>query len=206
MSTTTQLQYTKVTRMIHWGFALLIPLQLLSEELMKRPKLGRIRTESQEFFFEMHEWVGMLALTLILMRFAWGLMNKEASVSRLYPYFTTTGRSHLVYELKHEVMGWFKGKLPQPSRERCIASAVHGLGLLLVLAMGVTGAMMLYGMEESGKMLGMIHDAKEVHEMLGELLWIYIIAHVAMTVLHMLLGHSMLKRIFCVRDNKVSSD
>ena len=200
----TDIFYDKVTRVLHWGFALLIPLQLLSEEFMKHPKPGRVLTESQEFFFEMHEWVGMLALTLVLMRLLWGLLSKEASWSRLYPYFSAEGRQHLMYELKHEVPVWFKGKLHQPSQERCMASTVHGLGLMLVLAMGVTGAVMLYGMEESGKMLGVVHEAKELHEALGGLLWFYIFAHVGMTALHMLLGHTMLRRIFCINDDKAS--
>jgi len=201
----TDMHYAKVTRALHWGFALLIPIQLLSEELMKRPKPGRVRTDAQELFFEVHEWVGMLILTVVVLRLLWGLVNKESSWLRLYPYFSATGRKMLAYELKHEVPGWFKGKLPNPSRERCMASAVHGLGLLLVLAMGVTGAVMLYGMESSGKMLGMVHEAKEVHEFFGELLWIYIFAHVGMTILHMLLGHTMLKRIFCLRDSRANA-
>jgi cytochrome b561 len=194
--------YDKVTRILHWGFALLIPLQLLSEEFMKRPKPGRIREDMQVFFFEMHEWIGMIALVLVLARLVWGLMSTESSWMHLYPYFSSTGRKMLADELKNEVPGWFKGNLPNPSRERCMASAVHGLGLLLVLALGVTGATMLYGMEESGKMLGLIHDAKEIHEVLGSVLWIYIFAHVAMTAMHMLLGHTMLKRIFGLNEEK----
>jgi len=188
--------YEKITRILHWGFALLIPLQLLSEELMKRPKPGRIRDDMQIFFFEMHELIGYIAFCLVVARLVWGLFSSEASWMRLYPYFSKTGRELLMYELKHEVPGWFKGKLPNPSRERCMASAVHGLGLLLVTAMGFTGVMMGLGMEESGLMTGMIHEAKEIHEMLGELLWIYIFAHVGMTALHMFLGHPMLRRIF----------
>ncbi len=198
--------YNQVTRLLHWGFALLIPLQLLSEELMKRPKPGRVRDDLQVFFFEMHEWIGMTVLTLVLLRLVWGLMSAESSWMRLYPYFSTAGRKLLAYELKNEVPNWFKGNLPNPSHERCMASAVHGLGLLLVLAMGLTGAVMLYGMQDSGKMLGWVHEAKEVHEMLGSLLWVYLIAHVGMTLMHMLLGHTMLKRIFCITNAKANED
>ncbi|MDQ6988944.1 MAG: cytochrome b/b6 domain-containing protein [Mariprofundaceae bacterium] len=188
--------YDKITRLLHWGFALLIPLQLLSEELMKRPKPGRIRDESQIFFFEMHEWIGMCLLVLIIARLAWGFVGAEGGWSRLFPYFSAQGRSGLADEVSHEIPGWFKGKLPTPGQEDYIAGAVHGLGLLLVFAMGTTGAIMLYGMEESGKMLGFVHDMKEIHEILGELLWIYIFAHAAVTILHMVLGHSMMARIF----------
>lgn len=202
----TKMPYDKVTRVLHWGFALLIPLQLLSEEFMKHPKPGRIRTESQELFFEMHEWVGMLALTFVLMRLLWGMLGNGSQWSQLYPYATSDGRTNILQELKHDVPAWFKGKLPEPSQKSYLAGMVHGLGLLLVLAMGVTGAVMLYGMQESGLMLGMVHDAKEVHEALGALLWFYIFAHVGMTILHMLLGHTMLRRIFCIKDDQVNEN
>lgn len=200
------MHYNQVTRLLHWGFALLIPLQLLSEELMKRPKPERVRDDVQVFFFEMHEWIGMIVFTLVLLRLVWGLISSESSWMRLYPYFSANGRKLLMFELKHEVPNWFKGQLPNPSYERCMASAVHGLGLLLVLAMGITGAVMLYGMQDSGKMTGWVHEAKEVHELLGSLLWLYLIAHVGMTVLHMLLGHTMLKRIFSITNAKANQD
>ncbi len=194
------MQYDKVTRLLHWGFALLIPLQLLSEELMKRPKPGRIRDDMQIFFFEMHELIGYIAFILIIARVAWGFAGSSSSWSRLFPYFSVTGISGLAAELKHDVPAWFKGKLPDPAQDSYLAGLVHGLGLLLVLALGFTGVVMAQGMEESGKMLGLVHDAKEVHEVLGELLWIYIYGHVGMVILHMLLGHTMLRRMFSIAD------
>jgi len=193
------MHYDKITRLLHWGFATLIPLQLLSEELMKRPKPGRIREDMQIFFFEMHEWIGMIALVLIIARIAWGFMGAEGGWARLFPYFTCQGLKGLKEEICTEIPGWFKGKIATPEKESFVAGVVHGLGLLLVLGLGVTGATMLYGMEESGKMLGFVHDAKELHEMMGTLLWIYIFGHVGMAVVHQLLGHAMFKRIFSLK-------
>ncbi|MDX8384603.1 MAG: cytochrome b/b6 domain-containing protein [Ghiorsea sp.] len=190
------MHYDKVARLLHWGFAILIPLQLLSEELMKRPKPGRIRDEMQTFFFEVHEWVGMTALVLVIARLAWGFMRAESKWVDLFPYFFQAGRKGIVDEVVNGIPGWFKGKLPVPGQEDYLPGAVHGLGLLLVLAMGISGAAMLYGMEDTGAMIGLIHDMKEAHEVLGSLLWVYIYAHVGMTIVHMLLGHPMLGRIF----------
>lgn len=190
------MHYDKLTRLIHWCFALMIPLQLLSEELMKRPKPGRIREEMQMFWFEVHEWVGMLLLVAIVLRFAWAFMSKEFSLQRLYPYMFASRRPGLIAEIK-QVPSWFKGHLPDVNDEDTfIPGVVHGLGLLLVLAMAMTGATMLYGMEDSGLMTGFIHDAKDIHELLGSLLWAYLIAHVGMTIVHQLAGHHLLARIF----------
>jgi len=188
--------YDKVTRLLHWGFALLIPLQLLSEEFMKRPKPGRIRDDMQVFFFDMHEWVGMILLVVIVSHFVWVFISKDLSWARLYPYFSAQARAGLKQQIINDVPGWFKGKIADPSHESYLAGAVHGLGLLLVLAMGFTGAVMLYGMEDSGQMLGLVHEAKELHEGLGGLLWAYLIAHIGMTVIHKLLGHKIFSRIF----------
>jgi len=193
------MHYDKITRLLHWGFATLIPLQLLSEEFMKRPKPGRIRDDMQMFFFEMHEWIGMIALVLIIARIAWGFVGAEGGWARLFPYVTCKGRQGLKEEICTDIPDWFKGKIAAPEKESFVAGMVHGFGLLLVLGFGVTGAIMLYGMEESGKMTGFVHDAKELHEMMGGLLWIYIFGHVGMVVVHQLLGHAMFKRIFSLK-------
>jgi len=193
------MQHDKIIRILHWGFALLLPLQLLSEEFMKRPKPGRVRDDIQTFFFDMHEWIGMTALMFVVLRLCWGFASKEPSFKRLYPYMTKQGCQGLTQELKQELPLWLKGKLTEPGKIHFISGTVHGLGLLLVLLMGITGAVMLYGMEPTGKMLGLVHDAKEVHEMLGGLIWAYFIAHVGMTVWHMLAGHPMLQRMFSLK-------
>jgi len=169
---------------------------------MKRPKLGRIRDDVQVFFFEMHEWVGMLILTLVLMRLMWSLMSEESSWSRLFPYLSGDGRRQLPNKVKHEVLDMLKGKFAESGQKSPLSGIVHGLGLLLVLALGATGAVMLYGMEASGQMTGLVHLAKEVHEALGGLLWVYLIAHVGMALLHTLLGHGVLHRMFGFKGNQ----
>jgi len=195
------MKYDKITRLLHWGIAVGIPLQLISEELMKRPKPGRIRTDEQIFFFDMHEWVGMLLLTLIVLRLLWGVIGMgEGRLSKLFPYLTPKGRIGILNEFRTEVPGWFRGKFAAPEKnEDYIAGLVHGLGVLLILALGTSGAVMLYGMEESGQMLGVVHDMKELHEALGSVLWIYLIGHVGMAVVHQVLGHRSFQRIFWVK-------
>lgn len=183
--------YDKLTRWFHVGLAVLVPLQLLSEELMKRPKPGRIRTDEQIFFFEMHEWVGMTLLAIVILHLLWSIGKEDGGFARLFPYLNGKGRCDLLGDVK----GLTKGKVASPDESVALAGAVHGLGLLLVLVLGVTGAMMLYGMEDSGKMLGIIHDAKEFHEALGVFVWIYLIGHVAMIAVHRIKGHNLIERI-----------
>jgi cytochrome b561 len=190
--------YPRINRILHALFASMIVFQLFSEEMMKRPKLvdgvPRIRTDGQIFFFEMHEWFGIALMLIIGLRIALVLGNAD-DMRRLMPFFSCQRMKGVFTELK-EIPGWFVGKLRAPSDEDCLSGFVHGLGILLALAMAITGATMLVGMDEvDGTMNEFVHTMKEVHEVLGELLWYYVIGHVAMGLYHQIKGHRSLQRI-----------
>jgi len=191
--------YDRLTRWLHVGLALAIPLQLLSEEFMKRPKLvdglPRIRTDAEVTFFEMHEWIGMAALAIVVLHILWSTTKAGGGLGHLFPYFKAGGCKSIMDELK-QVPGWLSGKLHMDADNSPLAGSVHGLGLLLVLAMAATGGTMFFGMNEvTGQMSGFVHTMKEVHEALGNLVWLYLIAHVGMAVLHKIKGHDLLSRI-----------
>jgi len=191
--------YDRLTRWLHVGLVLAIPLQLLSDEFMKRPKLvdglPRIRTDAQVTFFEMHEWVGMAALAIIVIHILWSATRAGGGLGHLFPYFKASGCKNIIEELK-TVPGWLSGKLHMDAEESALAGTVHGLGLLLVLGMAVTGSAMFFGMNElTGQMNDFVHTMKELHEALGGLVWPYLIAHVGMVVLHKIKEHDLLSRI-----------
>jgi len=190
--------YSKINRILHSLFASLMVLQLINEEFMKRPKLvdgaPRMRTDDQIFFFDMHEWVGVILLVVVGLRFMMLLGNPD-EVRRLFPFISAERIKGVVADLK-EVPGWFVGRIKAPSDEDCLSGFVHGLGLLLGLAMGLTGTAMFVGMDPiTGTMNEFVHTLKEVHEVLGELLLYYVIGHVAMVILHQIKGHRSLQRI-----------
>ena len=191
--------YDRLTRWLHVGLALAIPLQLLSEEFMKRPKLvdglPRVRTDAQITFFEMHECVGMAALAIVVLHILWSTTKAGGGLAHLFPYFKSGGCKSIIAELK-QVPGWLSGKLHMDADNSALAGSVHGLGLVLVLVMAVTGSTMFFGMDEvTGQMGEFVHTMKEVHESLGGLVWLYLIAHVGMAVLHKIKGHDLLSRI-----------
>lgn len=191
------MHYDKITKILHWLIASTILIQLLSETFMKRPKPGRIRSEDQELFFEVHEWFGVIVLVLVLLRFLF-IMDRE-EWSKLFPWITAEGCRGIISELK-EVPGWLIGKLRDAGEQDYIAKTVHGLGLLLALALGISGTVLFVGMNPDGSMGDVVHFFKETHELLGELLWIYVIGHVVMALLHQVMGHRSLQRIFFLKD------
>jgi len=191
--------YDRLTRWLHFGLALAIPLQLLSDEFMKRPKLvdglPRIRTDAEVTFFEMHEWIGMAALAIVVLHILWSATKAGGGLGHLFPYFKSGGCKSIMDELR-QVPGWLSGKLHMDADNSPLAGTVHGLGLVLVLAMAATGGAMFFGMNEvTGQMNDTVKAMKEVHEALGNLVWLYLIAHVGMAVLHKIKGHDLLSRI-----------
>lgn len=191
--------YDRLTRWLHAGFVLGVPLQLFSESFMKYPKLvdgvPRVRTAAEANFFEMHEFVGMTLLVIVVSHILWSASRAGGGLGRLFPYFRSGGMAALSAELK-QVPGWFSGKLHATAEDSVLAGAVHGLGLLLILAMASTGATIFFGMDEvTGHMSSFVHDMKELHEGFGSLVWAYLIGHVGMVVLHRIKGHDLLSRI-----------
>lgn len=191
--------YDRLTRWLHAGLALAIPLQLLSDQFMEHPHLrhGVVvpRSDAEIAFFEMHEWVGMAALAFVVIHILWSTTKAGGGLGRLFPYFQAGGCKGIIAELK-EVPGWLSGKLHQNAEDSPLAGAVHGLGLLLILAMAGTGGTIFFGMDEvTGKTSEFVHEMKEIHEALGNLVWAYLIGHVGMVVLHKIKGHDLLSRI-----------
>jgi len=190
--------YPLINRILHFLFGSMMVFQLISEELMKRPKLidgaPRIRTDEQIFFFELHEWFGIILLVIVGLRLSLLLGNPDEA-RKLFPFVSIDRMRGVITELK-EIPGWLVGKISPPSDDDCLSGLIHGLGLLLGLALGLTGATMFVGMNPAdGTMDAFVHLMKETHEVLGELLWYYVIGHVAMALIHQLKGHRALQRI-----------
>lgn len=188
--------YDRPTRWLHAGFVLAVPLQLFTELFMHRPRLGHIRTSSQTFFFEIHEWVGLVACAIVVLHILWSAFGTaKGGFARLFPYMSAEGRKAMIEEIK-TIPGWLTGKLHETAEESPVAGTVHGLGLLLVLGMASTGTTVFFGMNAvTGQLTGLAKLALQLHHLGGNLVWAYLIGHVGMVALHKIKGHNLLLRI-----------
>lgn len=70
--------------------------------------------------------------------------------------------------------------LPPGGPEGCVSGFVHGLGLLAVTVMVLTGAVLFVGMPEDGSDLTPLKETSvERHEVFATTTWIYWGGHVA---------------------------
>ena len=165
------------TRLVHAGLASAVLTAVFASLGMEHPKPGR----PGNLLFEVHEYGGLAAFTLIVLFWLILTLRKRGTPSGLlFPWFSATRRAALWSDTKHHLAALRRLRLPDHDSESPFASAVHGLGILLVTAMSGTGTLFYFFGDNGGAMNLVI----EVHETLANLVWVYLIGHVSLAVLN----------------------
>jgi cytochrome b561 len=187
------LKYDKATRWLHAGLALGITLQLALSLVMEHSEPDKPATGIAAATFEVHENVGMVVLAILVLHWLWQLTGHTLhGLGHLFPWFSANGRAAVMADAKRLVASRMRDN-PQVSP---LAGAVHGLGILVATAMGVSGAVLYFGMADNGSMSKPVHVIEEFHGLMANLMWAYLVGHVAMGALHRKLGHAEVSDIF----------
>jgi len=212
------MKYSRITRIIHLFLAVFITLQLAGGELMDVPGAGdsqqsaSIITPAQahegvkhavaedSLLFEMHEYIGLFLVLLVLARLIWGFMWRgNANWHTMFLWLTVEGRKELADDLRREPLSWLKGKLPEPTERDAIAKTVHGFMILTVTGMALTGLALYFGWNEQGHQSMLVDGISEIHETLSGILWTLLGGHVFMALWHQMSGHNVLGKMFSLK-------
>ena len=196
------MRFTRAIQSIHLAIVCLVSFQLFFEQMMELPKPDKPIDDIQALFLLLHEWNGFIVLGLAVL-FLMLRSGQSQTTHSLFPWLSVSGWRGIFKELAHDIPGWFKGKLKKPEESFHIASSVHGLGILLLLGLGATGIMVFIGLEPNGYMDRDTKAIKDLHSSMGELIWIFVLAHSAMALLHQLAGHRVFQSMFI---SKASAD
>lgn len=181
------MEYDRITRILHVALALSISLDLLSSLGMEdatRSRLGAV-------LYETHEVLGLGVLGILIAHWLWQLTGHvRDGLGALFPWFSTTR----LKQLKQATMAVLRGDL-WTERSRPLASAIHGLGLLVATGLAVSGAILF---------VNSVELAEEIHEVLGTLMWVYLVGHVGLAVLHEWRDHMTIRRMFNLRQAKAT--
>lgn len=182
------------TRILHAALAVAIVHQLVVSWFMERPKPGR---SPENLAFELHETVGLITLGLLALFWLWTMVRRrEDGLGALFPWFSAERRRRVVADLGAYRASLIQRRVPPPAAETPLASAVHGLGLLVATAMAVTGAVVYAVMGADGSLSGNGRFVLELHEVLANLMWAYLIGHAGIAIIHDIAGHRILGRMF----------
>jgi cytochrome b561 len=190
-------KYDRVTRWLHAGIALGVSAQLCTSLFMKVPAEGQALTEPGNHFFLVHRWSGICVVTLVILHWLWGLGGHVmGGWGHLFPWFSRSRFSALISDVKN-MPKWFRGNLPAQEEETIpLAGAIHGLGLLTVSAMAISGTTIFFGMGPHGSMSTLVAGLREGHMIMGNILWVYFFGHVGISALHQMRGDRLITNMF----------
>ena len=175
-----------VTKLLHVSVAGAVIVQLASSRLMITPR----PTRPPNTAYEVHEWVGILTLLLVLAFWAWTLIRTgERSFGALFPWFSAHRLRRVWLDFAAYLSAAWRLRLPE-GEGRPFASAMHGLGLLVILVMAASGTLLW------GGPAGWRPSARAVHELFANLTWAYLMAHVTLALLHEFAGHRLIRTMF----------
>jgi len=179
------------TRLLHIGMVATVTAQLALSLMMESPDEENISVLASAAF-EAHELIGMAALVIVLSHWLWTLFNHaDGGFRHLFPWF---GEARA--EVVREAQAMLGGKLPESGVRGGLPGFIHGLGLLIISGMVVTGGTLFFIMPESGEFTGVVEWLAESHETIATLIWLYWGGHGATAILHHLKGDSILKDMF----------
>jgi cytochrome b561 len=189
-----QAQWSLPTRWLHLGLALTVSLQLLISLVMEPPDEEHAGALARAAF-EAHEAVGLTAVVIVVLHWLWSATGKaDGGLAHLFPW---SGAAWV--EVKTDVAGLMKRRLPQGGPRGGLPGLVHGLGFLAVTAMALTGVVLFVIFPESGKPDNTVNLIAEIHSLISNLVWAYWGGHFAMAFMHKGAGHANVRDMFTLK-------
>jgi len=186
------------TRMVHYFLLVSAVYQLLSSEWMMVPEPGKL-AGSGVWLFYLHAWLfGWVALTAAFV-YAMKAYYEPETWRLLNPWFSAKRLATLFAALRKEIPDLFRGRLAPLEVKSPLAGAVHGLGIILLIGLGMSGLYLMLGVRSDREMSLDTFISFKFHEVFGVLAWTFLAGHIFMTLYHLALRHPHLQDIFDLR-------
>ncbi|MBL4751041.1 MAG: cytochrome b/b6 domain-containing protein [Amylibacter sp.] len=191
-----QIKHARLTRMIHMGLALAVTLQMLGSLLIEIFE----DTQTGKDILLYHQYIGLVAFVLILLFWLIVMIrNIGTDPALLFPWVAKARRAMIWAELKTHYATLKSRQIPSFDPHSPLAPAVHGLGLLLILAMAGSGTIYYFintGDPDAGGLVGVVMF---IHTTLANLVWVYLFAHAGFAVLHHYLKDMDLREMWSLK-------
>ncbi len=188
-----------LTRLFHATLAIAIVTQLTTSQFMTRPKAGA----EGDWIFEIHEYSGICAFVLasaLFLRIA--IRPRGTAFGQLFPWFSAARLKALVADLKIHWTAAKKFRLAKFDAGAALPSAVHGLGVMLMLAMATTGVIYWLAGKFGATQSSFVGLAMDIHETLSNAVWAYLIGHAGFALIHHFKGEASLLEMWSLRRNR----
>lgn len=193
------MKHTLLTRLLHFLLAASTIFQLIGAFFMLIPEPYGA---PGDFGYQLHKMVGLASLVIVGCFWLWMVVRRWRGTARgtaigaLIPWFSHARRRAMFKDLAFYFRKLKTGELPPSTMESPFASAIHGLGLLTVTAMAVTGGALYVVMGSDGSLSASGVEIFVAHVLLTRFMWAYLLGHAALALLHQIKGHETLQKMF----------
>ena len=166
--------WSNTYKFLHWTFAPLIALQLVLSLFMSSKKQGL-----PYLLFNIHVTIGPILVGVIIALWIYILTNASIR-SHFFPYNRWD-------EVVNDFKNLIKFKLAETGPRPGLPGFVHGLGLIDVSIVLVAGVIMHFLFPFSLKdpsLKPIVHFFMEIHDFFGNSMWVYMVGHASMALLH----------------------
>lgn len=182
-------QWRLGTRWLHGGMALVVTFQLMISLVMEAPRPGKSATVMPLLAFHLHEWVGLFAVLIIGAHWVYTVTVQGGNdLTHMFPW-ARAGRTHVLLEIRQLL----RGQLPDGGPTGGLAGLVHGLGLVAVTGMALSGIVLFFTWSTHG---ALAYRAAWAHSLIANFAWAYWYGHVGLALLHEARGQRVLKGVF----------
>lgn len=184
------------TKILHIGLVATVSLQLVISLLMDEPdEKGSVIGGA---LFEAHEVIGLSALAIVILHWTWSVVNQvDGGLRHLFPW-GRAGRE----QIGNDIKALLSFKFPPASTGGGLAGLIHGLGLLAVTGIALSGGMLFLLYPDNAEPEMLVKGIEELHEGFATLVWTYWLGHGGIAILHHLSGHDYLKNMFTFGNKK----
>ena len=191
------MRHSLITKSLHALLAVAILFQLFVSLAMEEPHPPRRPIETP---FVLHQWIGVATLAILLLFWLWALARRgEAGAGAFFPWFSSARRRAILADIRAYGAALRRLEVPDAAVHTALANAVHGLGLLLATYLAATGAAVFWQMDATGRMTGLGRAMAEMHGALANLMWVYLIGHAGVALLHQAWGAGVLRRMWTIK-------
>lgn len=189
-----------ITRLLHLALASGVTLQLLLSTIMQRPRPGTVATTLESLAFSLHEVIGLSLALVIPCWLLWLLLRRdEPTAGELFMWTRRAGRLAMSGAIRRVLTDAWRGLLTVEGEIQPLVRSVHGLGILCVLLMACSGILAWLGMDETGALTGWARIALDIHQLTANFMWLFLIGHAGMALLHQYRGEATISRMFSLR-------
>ncbi|MDR3493826.1 MAG: cytochrome b/b6 domain-containing protein [Ancalomicrobiaceae bacterium] len=186
---------SQATRVLHLVMLLIVLHQLIGSLIVERPLPG----DDPGWPYVLHEWIGLAGFVVVALFWAWAAIRsaRETRIAALVPWLSASRRRAVGGDIAAIAREMMAGRPPSDSHE-AFASAIHGLGLLVISIMVVSGTAWYFLADVSS----FARPILTLHKITANLMWLYLIGHAGIAAMHHLLGSAILSRMFWSKPSK----